>query len=328
MFTSQCKINNNTRPPHSSVSSSRSKQDTEISVILGDGEDWKRKVQAEKIVKQDSNEPDYRFRVPKYETKGQQAEREISVQFEIQLQDEAKFLSEPLSIIFYFAQEKKRKVSRMVDYREYSTEEDDDDSNIENRDLNVGHKRRKSFSKRRQSKKCRKSQQDDASSEGKESQCSDVFELRKLLDLIDERTITMLDVLKMISFLEVDNSELLEFSHSSYENEEIDNILSSMHSFDDDIAGMLDCSSLSDTDPLDKANRIGTILSENQMERIIADLISGKNKLDELNIPSTSSIPAGNVSQQEQAELILIEDTFKSMALDLPEFDLEINQQL
>ena len=67
------------------------------------------------------------------------------------------------------------------------------------------------------------------------------------------------------------------------------------------------------------------------MERIIADLISGKNKLDELNIPSASSIPAGNISQQDQDELILIEDTFKSMALDLPlhpEFDLEIKQQL
>ena len=285
---------------------------------------WKRKVKAEKIVKQDSNEPDFRFKVPKYETNGQQEEREISVQFEIQLQDEAKFLSEPLSIIFYFAQEKKRKVSRMVDYREYSTEEDDDDSNIENRDLNVGYKRRKSFSKRRKSKKCKKSQHDDSG-----SQCSDGFQLRKLLDLIDERTITMLDVLKMISFLEVDTSELLELSHSSYENEEIENILSSMHTFDDDIAEMLDCSSLSETDPVHKAKRIGSILSENQMERIIADLISGKNKLDELNIPSTSSIQAGNISQQQQDELILIEDTFKSMALDFPlnpEFDLEINQ--
>ena len=298
---------------------------------MDDGEDWRRKVKAEKIVKQDSNKPDFRFKVPKYETNGrQQAEREISVQFEIHLQDEAKFLSEPLSIVFYFAPERKRKVSRTVDYREYSTD-DDDDSNIENRDVNVGYKRRKSFSKRRQSKKCKKSANDDSGSGNKESQCSDGFELRKLLDLIDERTITMLDVLKMISFLEVDTSELLELSHSSYENEEIENILSSMHSFDEDIAEMLDCSSLSETGPVLKAKKIGTILSENQMERIIADLISGKNKLDELNIPSASSIPAGNISQQDQDELILIEDTFKSMALDLPlhpEFDLEIKQQL
>ena len=43
---------------------------------MDDGEDWKRTVEAEKIVKQDSNEPDFRFKVPKYETKGQQRERE------------------------------------------------------------------------------------------------------------------------------------------------------------------------------------------------------------------------------------------------------------
>ena len=296
---------------------------------MDDGADWKRKVEAEKIVKQDSNEPDFRFKVPKYETNGQLREREISVHFEIHWQDEAVFLSEPpLSIIFYFAPEKKRKVQRPVDYREYSTD-DDDDSNIENRDLNVGYKRRKSFSKRRKSKKCKKSQDDDSGLVGKESQCSDGFELRKLLDLIDESTITMLDVLNMISFLEVDSSELLKLSHSSLENEDFENILSSMHTFDEDIAEMLDCSSLSESDLGHKAKRVGTILSENQMERIIADLISGKNKLDELNIPSTSSIQAGNISQQDQDELILIEDTFKSMALDLPfnpEFELEINQ--
>ena len=288
---------------------------------MDDGQDWKRKVTAEKIVKQDSNEPDFRFKVPKYETNGQQREREISVQFEIHLEDEAVFLSESLSIIFYFAPENKRKASRIVDYREYST--DNDDSNIENRDVNVGYKRRKSFSKRRKSKKCSKSPHD--GSVDKQSECSDGFELRKLLNLIEENTITMLDVLNMISFLEVDTSELCKLSHSSYENEDFENILSSMHTFDDDIAQMLDCSSLSD-----KAKRIGTILSENQMERIIADLISGKNKLDELNIPSTSSIQAGNISQQDQDELILIEDTFKSMALDLPlnpELDLEINQR-
>ena len=289
---------------------------------MDDGEDWKRTVKAEKIVKQDSNEPDFRFKVPKYETNGQQREREISVQFEIHLEDEAVFLSESLSIIFYFAPENKRKASRIVDYREYST--DNDDSNIENRDVNVGYKRRKSFSKRRKSKKIKKSQHDDSGSADKESECWDGFELRKLLgDLIEESTITMLDVLNMISFLEVDTSELCKLSHSSYENEDFENILSSMHTFDDDIAQMLDCSSLSD-----KAKRIGTILSENQMERIIADLISGKNRLDELNIPSTSSIQAGNISQQDQDELILIEDTFKSMALDLPlnpELDLEIN---
>ena len=44
---------------------------------MDDGEDWKRKVKAEKIVKQDRNEPDFRFQVPKYEARGQEKEREI-----------------------------------------------------------------------------------------------------------------------------------------------------------------------------------------------------------------------------------------------------------
>ena len=284
---------------------------------MDDAEDWKRKVKAEKIVKQDRNEPDFRFQVPKYEARGQEKEREISVRFEVHLNDGGVFHCEPQSIVFYFAREKKRKVSRIVDYREYSTDEGDD-SNIENRDVNVGYKRRKSFSKRRQSKKCKRSRNDDSCSVDRESQCSDGLELRKLLDLIEESTITMLDVLNMISFLEVDTSEFLQLSHSSYENEDFENILSAMHTFDDDIAEMLDCSTLSETGPRQKAKRLGTILSENQMERIIADLRSGKTQADELN-----------VSQQEQDELILIEDTFKSMALDLPlnpEFDLEINQ--
>ena len=284
---------------------------------MDDAEDWKRKVKAEKIVKQDRNEPDFRFQVPKYEARGQEKEREISVRFEVHLNDGGVFHSEPQSIVFYFAREKKRKVSRIVDYREYSTDEGDD-SNIENRDVNVGYKRRKSFSKRSQSKKCKRFQRDDSGSVDRESQCSDGLELRKLLDLIEESTITMLDVLNMISFLEVDTSEFLQLSHSSYENEDFENILSAMHTFDDDIAEMLDCSTLSETGPRQKAKRLGTILSENQMERIIADLRSGKTQADELN-----------VSQQEQDELILIEDTFKSMALDLPlnpEFDLEINQ--
>ena len=78
---------------------------------------------------------------------------------------------------------------------------------------------------------------------------------------------------------------------------------------------------------------MGTILSENQMERIIADLLSGKSKFDELNLPSGSSIQNGSLSQQEQDQLFLIEDTFKSMALDLPftaqlDMDLEITHQL
>ena len=126
----------------------------------------------------------------------------------------------------------------------------------------------------------------------------------------------MLDVLRMITHL-----------HLPLEVEkDFESILSSMYSFDEDITDLLNWSSISGQH---KAKRMATILSDNQMERIIDDLNSGKSKLDELNLPSASSIQDENLPQQEQDELFLIEDTFKSMALDLPlnpEFDLDLNQ--
>ena len=111
---------------------------------------------------------------------------------------------------------------------------------------------------------------------------------------------------------------------------DFESILSSMYSFDEDITDLLNWSSISGQH---KAKRMATILSDNQMERIIDDLNSGKSKLDELNLPSASSIQDENLPQQEQDELFLIEDTFKSMALDLPlnselDMDLEITHPL
>ena len=284
-------------------------------------------MEAERIVKRDSNQPDFQFLVPNYHRNCDGA-REISVQFETRLTQDRTVLSDPLSILFYFDRHQKRKMSRSIDYREYSTE-DDDDSNVENRDVNVGYKRRKSFSKRRQSKKSRTSGQQSGSC-SKESQGLDVLELS------GDKTVTMLDVFNMIRYLGLDLSELTPaWCRQSYveeDFEDFESIIASMYSFDDDdIAEMLYCSSISDTEQ--RAKRMGTILSENQMERIIADLLSGKSKFDELNLPSGSSIQNGSLSQQEQDQLFLIEDTFKSMALDLPftaqlDMDLEITHQL
>ena len=302
-------------------------EECRVSVLLDDGQGWERRVEAERIVKRDSNEPDFQFLVPNYHRNCDGA-REISVQFETRLSQDQTVLSDPLSILFYFDRHQKRKMSRSIDYREYSTE-DDDDSNVENRDVNVGYKRRKSFSKRRQSKKSRTSGQQSGSC-SKESQGLDVLELS------GDKTVTMLDVFNMIRYLGLDLSELTPaWCRQSYveeDFEDFESIIASMYSFDDDdIAEMLYCSSISDTEQ--RAKRMGTILSENQMERIIADLLSGKSKFDELNLPSGSSIQNGSLSQQEQDQLFLIEDTFKSMALDLPftaqlDMDLEITHQL
>ena len=273
-------------------------------------------MEAEKIVKQDPNEPDFRFRVPQYD-RSCRGDREISLQFEIQLKTGVAVLSSPLVIHFYFTRQQKRKMCRCVDYREYSTEEEDD-SNSENRDTNVGFKRRRNFSKRRQTKQSKRARHHHQGVTGDEgSQCSDGFDLYAL---VRENNVTMLDVLRMITHL-----------HLPLEVEkDFESILSSMYSFDEDITDLLNWSSISGQH---KAKRMATILSDNQMERIIDDLNSGKSKLDELNLPSASSIQDENLPQQEQDELFLIEDTFKSMALDLPlnselDMDLEITHPL
>ena len=248
--------------------------------------------------------------------------------------------SKPFLISFFLSKNRKRTVEKIVDYREYST---DDDDNREYKDDNTRRGRKKSCSRYRTKSRGRamsdakRKRSSTSSEEEAQLQCSYSEEdIINYLNSIRDNAFTNKDILELIRLLNLDvydfninelmdafednkvNIELGHFSTIQYQDD-FEEILASMHAFNEDLSDLLDLSSISEekTSKRLALTKKYPLLSETEMNGIIKEL-QEDTKEDYLHNFDFPEDDIYNEHEPNKDEIYLIEETLKTMALELP----------
>jgi len=295
---------------------------------------------------------EYKVTIPKY-TKSLLKDIDIMVTIESHLFKQSKKKiknSKPFYVSFFVSKNRKRSVEKIVDYKEYST---DDDDNRENKDDNTRQGRKRSYSRsvtksrnRAQSDSQKKRSRTTSSEEDSQSKSgTSEEEIIDYLNLIGNSAFTNKDILELIRILNLNvydfniedirdafedtaNQASIDFDDYStiQEKDDFEEILASMHAFNEDLIDLLDLSSISE----EKQQKIlrhsekYPLLSEHEMSKIIEELQEDckDDLMQNFDIPEDvfydwdTKENSSLISSKD--EICLIEETLKTMALELP----------
>jgi len=326
-----------------------------VYVNFNDKHGWTCRCEAQ-LKQRNITREEYKVLVPKY-SKPLHKDIDVVVSVESHLfkQNKKKIKnSKPFSVVFHVGQKIRRNSEKIVDYREFSTDEDDD--NRENKDDNVGRGRKKSIrrstnkTKSRANSDWQKRRSSKTSSEEDNKSKSDISEedIMNYLNLVGNSKITNRDILELIRILNLniydfniddlrgafEDSSSSNYDQELYEHEQDDfeEILSSMHAFNEDLTDLFQLSSISE----EKFNKQAEssektwLLSEHEMNLIIKELHEDYEEdfKETFDIPeetfyNENMLPNDDYKETSalipnKDEICLIEETLKTMAIELP----------
>merc|ERR1719233_117649 len=146
----------------------------------------------------------------------------------------------------------------------------------------------------------------------------DILELIRILNL----NVYDLDINELIdAFEETSSKANMEFDQYSklHEQNDFEEILASMHAFNEDLSDLLDLSSISEEQHLKRVTYTEkySLLTEHEMNKIIKEL-QEDSKEDFMQNFSLPEDDFDNENKPNKDEIYLIEETLKTMALELP----------